>query len=365
MEKAFNSETLENIDPKGSLDEDLAIMVQYGGPKLVKALLEAGASPTAEFTDSKGRFGRSALTLALNRETDEVARLLVDYGATDNWAAGALIAEVAVAGFDSWLIELLAENPVFTTGSSKSLGCANIKFIEPLLAAGASPSKDASSIYSPLAYVLSNCNDENRLERLKRLLEIGIDPNVVNNLGGETALMLAARGGLRRKRQYDPHWHLDFEADINYLEILLNYGADPNIIDNQGRNALMPHQDHDGDYNPLQDYKRRNQHPSIETIKVLLASDAKLIADSKGVTPLMEVFRSYQEYEKANNIAKIYLSYGADIEAKDNWGRTALMYAVTNGNFEGTKLLLENGADILELFPYKEIAVLSPSSITS
>ena len=362
MREAFNSETLKNISPESNPDRVLVLMAQYGGPKLVEALLEAGASSKAWFYRAKAGIEKPVLELALSRETDEIARLLVDYGAADELTAGELIAEVATAGFGNWLVELLAQDPDLTTGMSKGLGCADVEYIELLLAAGAPLNGDDDGPTPPIIYVLSNCNDKNRLERLKKLLEVGVDPNA-KSIHGETALMLAVRGGIRGSY---PSCRKYFEADLSYVKTLLDYNADPNIRDDQGRNALMSlipsfgycYEDYDYSYN--RNYARLKDpivptahlssfiiinYPSIETIKTLLANGAELIADNKGVTPLMDAFTN-TDREEANNIAKIYLSHGANIEAKDNWGRTALMYTLVNSNFEGAKLLLENNADV-------------------
>ena len=45
-------------------------------------------------------------------------------------------------------------------------------------------------------------------------------------------------------------------------------------------------------------------------------------------------------------IVKYLLENGADINAKDNYGTTALMKASSNGQLEIVQFLIENGADI-------------------
>ncbi|WP_239649362.1 ankyrin repeat domain-containing protein, partial [Brachyspira hyodysenteriae] len=49
-----------------------------------------------------------------------------------------------------------------------------------------------------------------------------------------------------------------------------------------------------------------------------------------------------------NNIEEVksYLSKGANLNARDEYGITVLMYAAVSGNYEMVKFLLENGANI-------------------
>jgi ankyrin repeat protein len=45
-------------------------------------------------------------------------------------------------------------------------------------------------------------------------------------------------------------------------------------------------------------------------------------------------------------IAKLLIERGADVEAKDKWGRTPLYYACLNDNLECAELLIDAGADV-------------------
>ena len=57
------------------------------------------------------------------------------------------------------------------------------------------------------------------------------------------------------------------------------------------------------------------------------------------------VMRSVVE-EKSSRIVEILISNGADINARDNNGKTALSYAVENGYTEIAELLIAKGADV-------------------
>ena len=110
---------------------------------------------------------------------------------------------------------------------------------------------------------------------------------------GTTALMAASRMG---------------HADLVKL-LLEEYEANPNIENFYGRTALM-----------LSDYS------SLDTIKTLLSNGADVHVKNKccGSTTLMLVAGSYNNYI---DVTKLLISYGADVNDKDNEGKTAIDYA--------------------------------------
>ncbi len=369
----------------GDFDRALRIMIQAGNYKLVKLLLEAGANPKAfykvQFTSVESYFSsnwchdsyeKTALEFALESETDQIARLLVEFGAAEELTDGELISKVALAGFDKWLAELLATNPDISSGMSEALGCSTLERLELLIAASAFLEKDNDSDSPPIIRIFSNCNREQKLERLEKLLAAGADPNATNE-DGETALMLAAKEGTVKRvncseGSYEssdspnfffdkkpPHCFWGYAPNKDLVSTLLSYGADPDIRDSQGRTALMisrssPYPITRENYiRPLSNIfgSPIYFYISLEITEVLLSNGAELLADNNGITPLMEVFTN-QHPEEAIIIAKLYLQNGGNVKAKDKWGRTPLMYAAANDYAEGVQLLLANGADVNE-----------------
>ena len=81
---------------------------------------------------------------------------------------------------------------------------------------------------------------------------------------------------------------------------------------------------------------------NLPTVQTLLAEGANINAkDNHGQTALfMAAFGGHTE------IVKLLLGKGADVNAKDNDGATGLMIAALSGRTEIVKLLLEKGADI-------------------
>ncbi|GKZ77681.1 hypothetical protein AnigIFM56816_011422 [Aspergillus niger] len=81
-----------------------------------------------------------------------------------------------------------------------------------------------------------------------------------------------------------------------------------------------------------------------EDIVMLLLHSGRAMVDAKdenGRTPLM-----WATYKCNRTIFKTLIEYGADINAKDNFGCTPLFGAIRKGSIEMVKLLLENRADI-------------------
>jgi ankyrin repeat protein len=81
---------------------------------------------------------------------------------------------------------------------------------------------------------------------------------------------------------------------------------------------------------------------SIIRIKRLLKAGANLEArDNEGRTPLM-----YAIFTEHMDISKILVENGAEIEAKNNDDMTALMFAAASGNHKIANYLISRGADV-------------------
>ena len=79
---------------------------------------------------------------------------------------------------------------------------------------------------------------------------------------------------------------------------------------------------------------------NLEEIERLLGQGVDVNAtDNFGMTALM-----YAADLGRTDIAGLLIDNGADVNAVDNYGRTALMHAIDNGHTETAKLLKEKGA---------------------
>ena len=245
---------------------------------------------------------------------------------------------------------------------------------------------------TPLMYALKFTR-HNRSEMINLLLDRGAEVNLQGNWG-QTALMYAM--GPQRMASLS-----DWSADINEIKMLINLGADVHTTDNDGDTAMVyavraeqPNPDvvkllldegakiensllhvlfsgvwsdaryqnfgqpiaemlikNGADIHALDD---RGMNILNSTAKTLAAPAFAMLIDKgvylhgrghQGRTILMSVLQD-SDWKEEKKI-KVLLDGGfKDIEAKDNKGRTALMYAAGVGAIGSNRSLLNAGADI-------------------
>lgn len=139
---------------------------------------------------------------------------------------------------------------------------------------------------------------DGHVEVLKQLVDYGVPVDLIEGHGeGHTALIISAR-----------------TIRVNAVEALLKLGADPNLI---CKRLLYPGAD-----------------MNTEKTTALLA---------------MVRWRKYDMVAEKSDahltIIGLLLKYGAEVNAVDGLGRTAIMYAAMQGSLEIFKLLLDHGAN--------------------
>jgi ankyrin repeat protein len=144
-----------------------------------------------------------------------------------------------------------------------------------------------------------------RLEATKLLLERNASINA-QEIDGMTALMMAASDG-----KYET------------VKLLVDNGADINITNNYGATAIT----NAAFFN----------HP--ESVRAILSSKQKLKTDTSENALLISAGLGL------DNIIKMFLDYGVDVNARGKNGRTPLMAAVEFNHLNTVKLLLENKAN--------------------
>jgi ankyrin repeat protein len=133
--------------------------------------------------------------------------------------------------------------------------------------------------------ILVTCTRElQSLDMLKRLLSEGADPNHRVDWCNDGSPTLH-------------QWAL--YAHVEAVQLLLDHGADINILDNLGRSAIE------------------------------YATGAL----------------NWSETSKAEQVVKLIIQAGADVNVKSTLGNTPLMWATRAGNLKITKLLIERGAN--------------------
>ena len=154
---------------------------------------------------------------------------------------------------------------------------------------------------------------QNDIERLKQILDAGIDADTINQ-DGQSALMAAA-----------------FQGKRDIINLLLESGADINFPDEIGRNPLI--------------YAISGNKP--EVVSDLLYRGANVSStDAKGNSPL-----HYAAKLDNHIIVSLLMSNGADSERANKKGLTALMVAGRNEEQENVRAILVHlGTDEDEYF---------------
>ena len=160
-------------------------------------------------------------------------------------------------------------------------------------------------------------DEEHSAEKVRTLLDQRASVNLAGR-DGATALMIAA-----------DHYQYDT------LKVLLDRGADANLADAQGRTALIHAA---GSKNSWQEERQ-------PTIGLLIARTVDLgRQDAHGVSALMLMAG------EGNPALPALLAKGVDVNARDDQGNTALIYAARHFDREGQRragwALIAKGADV-------------------
>ena len=158
--------------------------------------------------------------------------------------------------------------------------------IDRLAKAGADVNAKGKDNMTPLLWAFP----DNKLDRFKRLLELGADPNVAIQSG------LNTHGGFYRGETVT---HMASETEFpGYFEAVFEYGGDPNLIEN----GLISSQ------TPLFSVTTGVNGNKMDHVRVLIDKKADLNhMNGTGVTPVMEAVSTGQY-----NIALLLLEKGAD-----------------------------------------------------
>lgn len=151
-----------------------------------------------------------------------------------------------------------------------------------------------------------------QVQSVLALLLAGSDVNHQNENGKKTALMYASKNNQKE-----------------IVTLLLSFGADPNIQDDQGRTSLMI----------------ACSNGYYEIAKSLLDAGAAIdLSDNRGNTALM-----YATHTNHTLVINVLLSRSADINIKNESGSSSLMLARDRRYFHLVKIFLDANANINDL----------------
>lgn len=272
----------------------------FENPDVVKLLLNAGAD-----VEARDEEGQTALISASTSVRADNLRLLLDAGAnvnaTDNMGRTPLMAALNSGTGCMWSSPTHDGSYwVKISEDDKQYIDSKTAVVRLLLNSGANVNRKDSDGFTALMFA-----KEVKLMRL--LLCAGANVHAKDG-AGRSALTVAADS---------------LRADA--VRLLLDSGADVNAIDNDGRTALMATAAPCG-----QTYLDRRQILK-EMGKELTA---RKVDDLELVTILQE------------EVARLLLGAGADVNARHRSGFTALILAAGTGRPQLSRLLLEAGADM-------------------
>lgn len=214
---------------------------------------------------------------------------------------------------------------------------------------------------------LMRAASSNRVEVIKLLLSKGADVNAKNN-GGMTALMVAAFGGyadsvralLTSKAEPNAKDNQGRTAlmagatsgDAAVVDALLKAGADATATD-AGHGSPMTYAAAEGYASVMQVLQRAGLKPNAgdlalasagchtDAVKLALASGVSVNGAEGQIVPLLSAAGG-----DCVDVVRMLLDGGANINAKDGDGWTALMKAAQAGHPDMVRLLMQRGADM-------------------
>ena len=301
--------------PGGETPLEVAIdeaVTFHGAFSMIQTLVQAKTDVNAI-----GANGQTPLIQALSLGLTDVARLLIDAGASPDKQdrEGNVPLMIAINKHQNAFIEEFLKKKA-------GLNAINKQGDTPLLLA------------------LKN----NEPDEAGKLAVAGVEVNVIDS-DGLSPLMIAAQKGLYSvvgvlalsgadvnisspKTGRSPLDYAAESANKDLVDMFLSYGAAANADDNEGKRPLY--------------YAIGTSSKNTDTVKLLLIQGAKVdFATATGETPL------HRAAEIGNaSIVELLIKNGAKMEAEDGQGHTALYIAAQHGNLDAVKKLVEKGAKV-------------------
>ena len=294
-----------------------------GNEEAVKALLLQGADVNAKET----RQGQTALMWAVSENHLQTVLLLIEHGAD--------IPARSRSGFTPLLF------------ASRQ---GHLELARSLLAAGANVNEATSDAMTPLLMASASGHEELSIF----LLEQGGDPNAADK-SGTTTLHYAVQKGLSALTRLEESYYNSYLYRPNMLKLvkaLLAHGADPNP--RLGKAYRFTGTTPLTDMGESTPFLLAAAVDDIDVMRVLAAGGADpLMATADHTTPLMAAAGLGRTSDRTDDEAKIALEaiklaveLGADVNAANDNGQTALQGAARVGLNPLIRFLVDEGAEL-------------------
>lgn len=293
------------------LDQALnALPEKYRLPVVLHHLEER---PQAEVAKVLG-VGLSALAMRLNRARTMLASKLARQGVALSAAGVSVVLTAKASAATETFVAATSKAAVATAGGKGAVGAAV-------------STKVAALVKGTLKGML--------------MKQIAVVATVAITMGGVTAGTVVAVHKEVVKRQERRKGELDkalyaavVDGELKKVKELLSQGADPNMEkESQVGNEIVRH-------------KVLAAANSPEMVDALVKAGADVDGRSAWSQTALIFQAGFADNEVELHALEALLDHGADINAQDDNGNTALMHAVKNGEVAAVKLLLERGAKV-------------------
>lgn len=207
---------------------------------------------------------------------------------------------------------------------------------------GCSQEQEVKKEMTNMETALLTATEKQETNTVISLLKKGADINITDNKG-RTPLMIAtykndvktakvlieagADVNIQDDMKNNPFLYAGAEGYLDILKLTIDAGADPALTNRYGGTALIP----------------ASEHGYIDVIKELLTRtniDVNHV-NNLGWTALMEAIVLSNGNEKQQQVIRLLIEHGADVNIPDNDGVTPLEHARAHHFEEIEKILLE------------------------
>ena len=325
--------------------------IRDGRPQVVQILLKYGANKEAKLKNNN-----TPLAEACWREEFVTARVLIEAGSNievvvDQTKKTPLL--VAATEAQPSLVRLLLKR-----GAKKEVidkeGCTavflaaragHLEELKALLDSGANANMKRHDGFSPISVAAKY----NRYDSVKVLLDFGADPNAPGSSGaGYSALLEASHHGhvevVRLLLDNGGKWDVGSKSGYGAVSVAAHQGRDAVIrfLAERGANLEQPgfgHKDPELSATPLM---RAAMHNYPDTITVLLELGADIDArDAKGRTALY-----HAALNKREECVAMLVQRGANVDIPNDKDETALMRAASTNSERMVRTLFEANASL-------------------
>ena len=176
--------------------------------------------------------------------------------------------------------------------------------------------------HTPLMVICSSSYKKSKKRIIKFLLDCGADPNMENEDGRNALTLLCEKKGSKKY--------------IKIIKLLIKYKANVNNLNSNYWSCLL--------------FAVENSYYKIAKLLLKNGADVNYITDKSENESILNLACFWRQNEKNDKLIKLLIDNDADVTNKNIFGETSLSnlikYATTYDDFEIIKLLIKKGIEI-------------------